>query len=338
MSNLLVSSSIVSGEFASPPNPPSNHNKRLAMAYEPIERVQLNPRDPRVYKPAERRRISQALKRFGAVPLIVNAERVMLSGNIWLEATKLAGFTEVPVIIAEHLTLAEADAFMISQARFIENGAWDERVLGEVLRDLTLQNLDFDVAITGFDAPEIDLKIAVLDEPDDNPDPADEPAPAGPAVSRTGDLWILGKHRLLCGDSLDAASYTSLLGDEKADIVFSDVPYNVPIRGNVSGLGNVVHREFAMASGEMSEAEFTQFLTTALTLMAEHSVDGSLHYIAMDWRHMKEMQNAGREAYDSLQNLCVWVKSNSGMGSLYRSQHELFFGCCHLWMAPAMQE
>jgi DNA modification methylase len=308
-----------------PTNPSPHHNLRLSIIYETIDRVQPNPRDPRVYRRAERRRIASTLRRLGAVPLIVTSDRVMLSGNIWLEAAKLAGFSEVPVIVADHLTQAEGDAFMLAQVRLIERGEWDERLLGQVLRDLTLQELDFNVTITGFDPPEIDLKIAALDEPSEGPDPADEPAPPGPSVSRRGDLWILDRHRLLCADSQIAASYEVLLVGEKANIVFTDPPFNVAIAGNVSGLGAVIHREFAMASGEMSETEYIGFLTIILMLMAAHSRNGTLHYVAIDWRHMHELTVAGRKAYDSLVNLCVWSKDKGGMGSLYRSQHELFF-------------
>ncbi len=308
-----------------PTNPSHHHNLRLAMGYEPIDRIQPNPRDPRLYRLTERRRIARALQCFGAMPLIVTGNRVMLSGNIWLEAAKLAGFSEVPVIVADHLTPAEADAFMLAQIRLIERGEWDTQLLGQLLRDLTLQDLDFDVTISGFDTPEIDLKIAALDEPVDGPDPADEPAHPGPSVNRWGDLWILGEHRLLCGDSLIADSYRTLLLGDAAHIIFADPPFNLAIAGNVSGLGAVTHREFAMASGEMSETEFISYLTTALTHMAANSVDSSLHHIAMDWRHMHEMHMAGRQAYDSLQNLCVWSKDKGAMGSLYRSQHELFF-------------
>lgn len=302
-----------------------HHNLRLVMGYEPIERIQSNPRDPRVYEQAEQRRIARALRHFGALPLIVNPERVVLSGNIWLEAARLAGFTDVPVIVAEHLTAADANAFMLAQVRLVERGKWDERLLGQLLLELTQQDLDFELAITGFDSPEIDLNIAALDELNDGPDPADEPALPGPSVSRLGDLWTLGNHRLLCADSLLADSYKTLLHGETAHIVFTDPPFNVAIAGNVSGLGAVTHREFAMASGEMLEAEFIVFLTTAFALLVTHSRDGSLHYIAMDWRHIYELTAAGRQAYDSLQNLCVWAKDKGGMGSLYRSQHELFF-------------
>lgn len=305
--------------------PAVGDNRRLAMGYEPIGRLQLNPRDPRTYSPSERRRVGRALRRFGAIPLIVTTDRVMLSGNIWLEAAKLAGFAEVPVVVADHLGPAEADAFMLAQVRLIERGEWDERLLGQVLRDLTVQDLDFDVSLTGFDPGEIDLKIIALDENAEGDDPADEAPPIGPAVTTPGDLWVLGEHRLLCGDALRPESYNALLGGELAAVVFSDPPFNLPIAGHVSGLGAVTHREFAMASGEMSEAEFTDFLITATTRMVEHSVDGSLHCIAMDWRHMHELIVAGRRSYDSLQNLCVWSKGRGGMGSLYRGAHELFF-------------
>jgi len=302
-----------------------HHNQRLTMAYVPIGSIKPNPDDPRVYERAEKRRYAKALKKFGTLPLIVDAEFLVISGNILLEASKMAGFTEIPVIKADHLTKAEATALMVSYVRLVERGKWDDRLLGEVLRDLTLQNLDLDLTITGFDPPEIDLLILKLDQQDKEPDDADELAPVGSRVSRLGDLWILGPHRLLCADALDASSYLALLPGEAAHIIFSDVPYNVPIEDNVSGKGAVTHPNFAMASGEMSEDEFIQFLTTALTLMVANSVDGSLHYIAMDWRHMHEIQLAGRKAYDSLQNVCVWSKDKGGMGSLYRSQHELFF-------------
>jgi len=305
--------------------PTAGDNRRLVMGYESIGRLQLNPRDPRTYSPTEQRRVGKALKRFGAIPLIVTAERIMLSGNFWLEAAKLAGFTEVPVIVADHLSPSEADAFMLAQVRLIERGEWDERLLGQLLLDLTVQDLDFDVSITGFDPGEIDLKIIALDEQAEEGDPADDVAPIGPAVSERDDLWMLGEHRLLCGDSLRTESYDVLLRGELAAVVFADAPFNLSIAGHVSGLGALTHREFVMGSGEMSEAEFTDFLITATTRMAEHSVDGSLHYLAMDWRHMHELIVAGRRSYDSLQNLCVWSKGRGGMGSMYRSEHELFF-------------
>ena len=302
-----------------------HHNQRLRLDYEPAETIKPNPRDPRVYGAAEKRRIAKSMKTFGAMPLIVTSERVVLSGNIWLEAAKLAGFTQLPIVVADHLTPAQADAFMIAQTRLVERGEWDERMLGEILRDLTLQDLDFDLDITGFDVPQIDLFIEALDQPAEGPDPADELAPIGPAVSQLGDLWRLGPHKILCGDALAAESYQTLMAGELAAIVFADPPYNVPIAGNVSGKGAVKHGNFSIACGELTEAEFTAFLGQAMSLAAQHSANGSLAYWAIDWRHIHEMTVAGRSAYTSLINLLVWAKTHGGQGGFYRSQHELIF-------------
>jgi DNA modification methylase len=144
-------------------------------------------------------------------------------------------------------------------------------------------------------------------------------------VSKPGDLWQLGRHSLLCGTALDAASYHALLRGARAHMVFTDPPYNVPIQGHASGRGAIQHREFAMAAGEMDQVEFTSFLTRSCSLMARHSVVGALHFLCMDWRHTSEILEAGTLAYTDLKNVCVWVKDNGGMGSLYRSQHELVF-------------
>jgi DNA modification methylase len=180
-----------------------------------------------------------------------------------------------------------------------------------------------DLELTGFEAAEIDLTVdAERGEP---ADPADdlEPEDDGPPVSQPGDLWLLGEHRILCGDATKADSYELLLGGDKARMVFTDPPYNVPIDGHVCGLGSVKHREFAMASGEMSRDEFAAFLRTVMEHLARHSVDGSIHYHFMDWRHMGEILEAGAAAYSELKNLCVWAKDNGGMGAFYRSRHEL---------------
>ena len=179
--------------------------------------------------------------------------------------------------------------------------------------------LDFDLEITGFETAEIDLMLQEEDAEEEEPE---LPPLAQQAISREGDVWLLGEHRLLCGNSLDASSYRILMNGKQASMIFTDPPYNVPVQGHVTGQAQ--HREFAMASGEMSPEAFTQFLSQVCVLMATHSTDGSLHYICMDWRHMGELIEAGK-IYTKFQNLCVWVKDNGGMGSLYRSRHELVF-------------
>jgi DNA modification methylase len=205
---------------------------------------------------------------------------------------------------------------------------WDDRLLAQQLNELSLLVLDFNIEDTGFEMGEIDLRIASLDDP---PASEDDPAdlvpdlPAGPPISKIGDLWLLGRHRLLCGNALEAAAFAALMGDERAAMVFTDPPYNVAIDGHATGLGAIHHRPFPMASGEMDGAQFAAFLAAAFKNLAAFSIDGSIHFICMDWRHLEEILAASRNAYSGLLNLCVWTKSNCGMGSFYRSQHELVF-------------
>ncbi len=191
-----------------------------------------------------------------------------------------------------------------------------------------MSGLDFSLELTGFEMAEIDLRIASLDdlpEPDSNPADALPELPAGPPLSKQGNVWLLGRHRVLCGNALDPEACRALMGDERAAIVFTDTPYNVAIDGHAGGLGAIHHRPFPMASGEMDRPEFTAFLGQAFRNLATFSVEGSLHYICMDWRHMEELLAAGRSVYSELISLCIWTKDNAGMGSLYRSQHELVF-------------
>jgi hypothetical protein len=186
------------------------------------------------------------------------------------------------------------------------------------LQYLSNLELDFDLTIIGFETAEIDLLIGEL-EAGRTVDQADEvPAldASTPAVSRPSDLWLLGKHRLLCADATKAESFDQLLDGAKAQMVFIDAPYNVPIDGHVCGSGAIQHREFLMATGEMSEAEFTGFLKTAFQHLSRYSIDGSIHFVCMDWRHVFELLSASREVYSELKNLCVWNKDNGGMGSL----------------------
>jgi hypothetical protein len=187
--------------------------------------------------------------------------------------------------------------------------------------------LDFNIVVTGFEMGEIDFRIASLEglsEADDDPADALPEIPAGPPLSKPGDLWILGRHRVLCGSALDRQAFAMLFGDEHAAMVFTDPPYNLPIDGHASGLGAVHHRPFPMASGEMDSTQFTNFLKQAFDNLAAFTVDGSIHFVCMDWRHIDELTAAGRGVYGALKNLCVWVKDNAGMGSLYRSLVERF--------------
>jgi DNA modification methylase len=249
---------------------------------------------------------------------------MIIAGHGRVEAARSLGMQEVPTICLDDLSEDQIRAYILADNRLAEQAGRDESILAIELQHLLSVDCDFDVTVTGFDIPEIDL---ILEQAEAKPDEYDEfePAVSGPAVTRLGDLWLLGKHRLLCANSLDEHSFTTLLGGKRADLVFIDPPYNVPIDRHATGNGSIHHREFTMASGEMTEAQFMSFLSTALGLLAEYRIDGSTHYVCMDWRHLKEVSTVGEQIYDSLLNLCVWVKDNGGMGSFYRSQHELVF-------------
>jgi DNA modification methylase len=303
-------------------------SRKLTIEYLPVASLRPDPKNARLHADKQIRQIARSIETFGFnVPVLVDANSQIIAGHGRVMACELLGIAQVPVIRLEHLSEQQRQAFMIADNRLTENSEWDNRLLGEQLKILSEAELDFSMEVTGFEMGEIDLIIENLSPTDDGADdPADAiPEPSSVQVSRIGDLWQLGKHRVLCGDALSHDSYKSLMGDHRAHAAFTDPPRNVPIVGNVSGKVKNRHRGFVMASGEMTEAEFTGFLSNTLACLATYSLPGSLHYICMDWRHMKELLAAGHSAYSELKNVCVWVKDNSGMGSLYRSQHELVF-------------
>jgi DNA modification methylase len=301
----------------------------VAVIYRRIDELRLNPKNPRLHSARQIRQIARSIEAFGFnVPVLVDAHFEVIAGHGRVMAARLLGWNEVPIIRLDHLSEDQAKAFMIADNRLTENSLWDERILAEQLKELSVLELDFSLEVTGFEMGEIDLRIDGLTADGEDRaalEEAPSTLPAGPSVTRVGDLWLLGAHRVLCGNALDQAAYAGLMQDDRAQMVFVDPPYNVPIEGNVSGLGAVHHREFMMASGEMNEAEFTSFLAEAFSLLIRSSAEGSLHFVCMDWRHLAELLAAGRQVYGELKNLCVWAKDNAGMGSLYRSQHELVF-------------
>ena len=302
---------------------------RLMVVYRSISELKLDPRNPREHSPRQIRQIARSIEAFGfVVPVLVDARGRIIAGHGRILAAQLRGWTEVPTICLDHLTEAQARLLMLADNRLNENSSWDDRLLAEQLKELSELDLDFSLELSGFEMGEIDLRIEGLNSlTEGGEDPADSLPPESnrPPVSRVGDLWLLEGHRVYCANALEAAAYAVLMQGDKAAMVFSDPPYNVPIAGNVSGLGAIRHKDFMMAVGEMSESEFIAFLGGAFSLMASHSSTGSLHFLCSDWRHMTEMLTAGRRVYAELKNVCVWVKDNGGMGSLYRSQHELVF-------------
>ena len=307
---------------------PTNQPPHCEVVYRPLDELKRHPANPRRHSKKQIRQIAESIKTFGfIVPILVDRYGNVIAGEARLLAARELGMTEAPTLCLDHLTPAQLRAFRIADNRLSEIASWDDQLLAVELKDLSLLGLDFSLEVTGFDMGEIDMRICSLEGQPDDDDPADQlPAvAAGPPVSKLGDLWCLGRHRVFCGNALDRAAFAALMGEERSAVVFTDPPYNVPIDGHASGLGAIHHRRFPMASGEMDGAEFTAFLHDAFANLAAFSVDGALHYVCMDWRHLDELLAAGHATYSELKNLCVWVKDNGGMGALYRSQHELVF-------------
>lgn len=301
---------------------------RLEISYRAIADLRPRSTNPRTHTKKQLQQIADSIKRYGFTnPVLIDETDGIIAGHGRIEAAKLMEMTEVPTLRLADLSEADLRAYVIADNRLAEHAGWDRELLGLEFKYLSELDVDFDLTVTGFELPEIDILIGELSldgRPDDPADSVPE-ITAGAAVTRPGDVWEIGRHRLICGDATLAGTYAALLGDEKAGMVFTDPPYNVPIEGHVSGLGKVRHREFAMASGEMSTEQFTEFLGTVFCQLAKFSVDGSIHFQCIDWRHVPEMLAAGGTAYGELKNLCVWAKTNGGMGSLYRSAHELVF-------------
>ena len=285
------------------------------------------PGNARTHSKKQIKQIAASIERFGFTnPVLVSDKGEIVAGHGRVTAAKQLGWKSVPTIALSHLSPTEQRAYVITDNKLALNAGWDKEILA--IERQALIDLEFDVEFTGFSLAEVDL---VLDEAGES-DPTgsdtaeDEVAFAsGTPVSRQGDLWLLGRHKLLCGDARSAIDFSALLGNERADLVFTDPPYNVKIDGNVYGLGSVRHREFAFASGEMSVDQFTAFLADTLGNAGAAMREGAIVYVCMDWRHMGEMLAAGADAFTELKNLVVWNKTNGGMGAFYRSKHELIF-------------
>jgi DNA modification methylase len=303
---------------------------QLGIVYRPVGELSPYANNARTHSERQIAKIAASIRSFGFVnPILTDATGGVVAGHGRLEAARHLGMTSVPTIRLDHLSEAEKRAYVIADNRLAELAGWDRELLKIELGDLVeidlSGELNIDIDVIGFETAEIDILLDGAPEPA-VVDPADatlEGAEIGPLVTRPGDLWILADHRILCADALKTGNYDRLMGEERARVVFTDPPYNVPIDGHVCGLGGVKHREFAMAAGEMSKREFTTFLESALRALTGACQDGALIYTCMDWRHLLELLTAGDAAGLGLQNICVWNKNNGGMGSLYRSKHEL---------------
>jgi DNA modification methylase len=301
---------------------------RLPSGIEMARRSELKPsrRNARTHSNKQLRQIANSILRFGwTYPILIGEDKEIIAGFGRWKAAELLGLSHVPVIVVTGLSEAEKRALALADNKIAANAGFDRHVLAAELGELAdlLPECGLDIEITGFEPAEIDALMGDLVDPEE--DHVDQLPEIGKvAVSRRGDQWLLDVHRLHCGDARQPADVRALMGRARAVMVFTDPPYNRRV-SSVQGRGKIKHAEFVAASGEMSPEQYIAFLTTALAPAAKHSVAGSIHYVCMDWRHMGEMLAAGHEVYSELKNLVVWVKTNAGQGTFYRSQHELIF-------------
>jgi len=301
----------------------------LQIEYLATQALKPYPRNARTHSKKQLRQIGESIKTFGFTnPVLIDDDNMILAGHGRVDAAKTIGMDQVPCVRMSSMSPAQKRAYVLADNKLALNAGWDDEILADELQALLSDDaLDFDLELTGFSIAEVDGLIdGISVEEDGNPQDDLLPCPDDtPMRCKPGDIWQLGPHKLICGDALDPSVVATLMDGEKATMVFTDPPYNVPIDGHVGGSGRIKHQEFAMACGEMSSSEFTSFLKTSFQNQANHATDGSIHFICMDWRHISELLDAGRHVYTELKNLITWVKDNGGMGTFYRSRHELIF-------------
>ena len=303
-----------------------NPSHSLASELIAVEDLAPSPRNARRHSKRQIEQLKASIEEYGFInPIIVDEKNRVLAGHARLEAVKATGMPLVPIIRITHLTETQKRGYRLADNKLAEGATWDFEIVAEELEALSAPGIDINIESIGFEKAEIDILIGKHVTPKINEDEADfQPAiePDRPIVARPGDLWYLDQHRLLCGDARKIDHYQHLLSGKFADMVITDPPYNVKVDGFVCGLGSFSHDEFVMGSGEMVTSEFRHFLSTTTSNLVQATREGSIHFIFIDWRHIDDLLAAGRPVYSELKAICVWNKSNGGMGSLYRSKHE----------------
>ena len=288
-----------------------------------VSKLHRHKRNCRTHSKKQISQIANSIRRFGwTYPILTDENHIILAGHGRYDAALQLGLREVPIIVLSGLKDAEKRALALADNQIASKAGWNRQLLAEELGDLAtlLPECDLSLEITGFEAAEIDSLLGDLVDPER--DPADEvPSPGKTPISKIGDLWELGTHKLLCGDGQSAEAVQHLMGAASATMVITDPPYNLPIK-QVQGRGRIKHADFAQGAGEMSRSQFIEFLRIALSLAAKHSVNGAIHFVFIDWRHIHQLLEAGSAVYAELKNIVVWAKTNAGQGSFYRSQHE----------------
>lgn len=304
----------------------------IKIDYVKIGELREYSENPKIHEEKQIQQIAKSINKFGFTnPILVDEKSEIIAGHGRLLVAQLLKLETIPIIRLTHLSEPEKRAYRIADNRLAENGQWNVELLKLEFSEIEKLALNLEdelnLDITGFDFKEIDVLLA-KDKPNEKADDKLNSVPyvaENEIVSQHGDVWLLGKHKVICGDALKEETYQRLFHDVHANMVFIDPPYNVKIQGHVCGAGQTKHKEFAFASGEMDEAEFTSFLKTTMKNISKYSAEASVHYICLDWRHIYELLSASRDVYAKMLNMIVWCKKNGGMGSFYRSQHELVF-------------
>lgn len=300
----------------------------LMVEYADLKSLKAYTNNAKTHNEKQLQALAASIRQFGFNnPVLIDENNEIIAGHGRVEAAKIIGLTEIPVIRLNHLSEVQKRAYRLADNKINELGGWNENILKLELSELETICTDFEVTLTGFDTIELDV---LLDDDKEKHKISEtlntEPfIPENEIVSKPGDIWLLGKHRIICGNSLEQETFTKLMNGKKAGMILQDPPFNVKIQGHVGGSGKIKHKEFAFASGEMNDQEFIKFLEKNFELCANYSKRGSLHYNFMDWRHASHILEAANKVFSSFINLAVWDKGTGAMGSLYRSQHELCF-------------
>ena len=297
---------------------------KLVVEYRSPNDLKPYPRNSRQHSVKQIRRIEESMRTFGFnCPVLIGDDDEIIAGHARVKAAQRLGLTLIPTIRMPKMSPVERRGFILADNRIAEMATWDREVLAIELQEI-IDSGAFEVEVTGFTLAEIDVR---LDEAKEKKEPAPGPEEALPtlqkvAVTRRGDVWVLGLHRLICGDATSAADYEHLMIGKVAALVVADPPFNRPTR-TFSGRGRTRHPDFVQGAGEMSEDEFIAFLGSFLEQNMNVLADGSILFVCMDWQHIGALITAGRQHDLTLKNLIVWVKTSAGMGSFYRGQHEL---------------
>jgi DNA modification methylase len=302
----------------------TTEHRPLRVESRKVEELIPYERNSKIHDKKQVKQIAASIQEFGFnVPVLIDEQNRIIAGHGRVLAAKQLGMEEVPTIAIDHLTDAQRRAFIIADNKLTENSSWNTEMLALEFKELGALDLSFELEITGFDTSEMDLILLDENKADSAADIIPDIDENLPEICKRGDIWQLGDHRLICGDSTKSEIYERLLGEQRADLVNVDPPYNVPVDGYISGWGKQKHREFAMATGEMTDEEFLEFLSNTFKNLTAYSRDGSIHYVFIDWKHVYDVITAGRQHYSEFKNLCVWNKDNAGMGAFYRNKHEL---------------